>query len=195
MAEVSVPGPMSRHRRRDESDRRRAQRRGARRGGEGRGVLCRTCRARHRAQRRVAAGRVRRCGRRKKRTPRRSPRSRATGRRSRAPRGSSAHSGRRYGEPMRTLVTGAAGFIGSTLVDRLLADGHAVVGVDDLSSGRSTNLGQADRSLRLRVRQGRHRRRRPHRSSRRPSARGDLPPRRADLRQPVGRRTPRSTRR
>jgi UDP-glucose 4-epimerase len=46
---------------------------------------------------------------------------------------------------MRTLVTGAAGFIGSTLVDRLLADGHTVVGVDDLSSGRSENLGQAER--------------------------------------------------
>ena len=44
---------------------------------------------------------------------------------------------------MRTLVTGAAGFIGSTLVDRLLADGHAVIGIDDLSSGRSTNLEQA----------------------------------------------------
>jgi len=46
---------------------------------------------------------------------------------------------------VRTLVTGAAGFIGSTLVDRLLADGHAVVGVDDLSSGRSENLGPAER--------------------------------------------------
>ena len=41
---------------------------------------------------------------------------------------------------MRALVTGAAGFIGSTLVDRLLADGHTVVGFDDLSSGRLANL-------------------------------------------------------
>jgi UDP-glucose 4-epimerase len=47
---------------------------------------------------------------------------------------------------MRTLVTGAAGFIGSTLVDRLLADGHSVVGLDDLSSGRSENIVAAERS-------------------------------------------------
>jgi UDP-glucose 4-epimerase len=46
---------------------------------------------------------------------------------------------------VRTLVSGAAGFIGSTLVDRLLADGHTVVGVDDLSSGRSENIVQAER--------------------------------------------------
>jgi len=41
---------------------------------------------------------------------------------------------------MRALVTGAAGFIGSTLVDRLLVDGHTVVGVDNFASGRATNL-------------------------------------------------------
>lgn len=41
---------------------------------------------------------------------------------------------------MRTLVTGAAGFIGSTLVDRLRADGHSVVGLDNFASGRATNI-------------------------------------------------------
>ncbi len=37
---------------------------------------------------------------------------------------------------MRYLVTGCAGFVGSTLVDRLLAAGHEVVGIDDFSTGR-----------------------------------------------------------
>jgi UDP-glucose 4-epimerase len=41
---------------------------------------------------------------------------------------------------VRALVTGAAGFIGSTLVDRLVADGHAVVGLDNFATGRATNL-------------------------------------------------------
>ncbi|OBK20959.1 UDP-glucose 4-epimerase [Mycobacterium asiaticum] len=41
---------------------------------------------------------------------------------------------------MHALVTGAAGFIGSTLVDRLLADGHTVVGLDNFATGRATNL-------------------------------------------------------
>jgi UDP-glucose 4-epimerase len=36
---------------------------------------------------------------------------------------------------MNVLVTGAAGFIGSHLVDRLLRDGHTVYGVDNLSTG------------------------------------------------------------
>jgi UDP-glucose 4-epimerase len=41
---------------------------------------------------------------------------------------------------MRMLVTGGAGFIGSTLVDRLLAEGHTVDVVDDLSTGSLANL-------------------------------------------------------
>jgi UDP-glucose 4-epimerase len=41
------------------------------------------------------------------------------------------------------MVTGGAGFIGSTLVDRLLVDGHEVDVVDDLSSGSLSNLAAA----------------------------------------------------
>jgi UDP-glucose 4-epimerase len=41
------------------------------------------------------------------------------------------------------MVTGGAGFIGSTLVDRLLAEGHEVDVVDDLSSGSLVNLADA----------------------------------------------------
>ena len=41
------------------------------------------------------------------------------------------------------LVTGGAGFIGSHLADRLLAEGHRVVSVDDLATGRIANLSEA----------------------------------------------------
>lgn len=56
---------------------------------------------------------------------------------------------------MRTLVTGGAGFIGSTLVDRLLASGHHVDVVDDLSTGSFANLADARResSGRLKIHQ------------------------------------------
>ena len=47
---------------------------------------------------------------------------------------------------MRCIVTGASGFIGSHLVDALLADGHEVLGVDDLSTGRLKNLDAARKS-------------------------------------------------
>ena len=44
---------------------------------------------------------------------------------------------------MDILITGGAGFIGSHLAERLLNDGHKVIAVDDLSTGRMSNLDQA----------------------------------------------------
>ncbi len=44
---------------------------------------------------------------------------------------------------MKYFVTGAAGFIGSNLIDRLLGEGHAVVGFDNFSTGFEEFLGHA----------------------------------------------------
>jgi dTDP-glucose 4,6-dehydratase len=41
---------------------------------------------------------------------------------------------------MRIVVTGAAGFLGSHLTDRLIADGHAVIGIDNFITGDRANI-------------------------------------------------------
>ncbi|GAB4152276.1 MAG: SDR family NAD(P)-dependent oxidoreductase [Planctomycetota bacterium] len=56
--------------------------------------------------------------------------------------------------PRRVLVTGGAGFIGSHLVDHLLARGHRVLALDDLSTGSLDNLRLAMRSNRFRFARG-----------------------------------------
>src|SRR4051812_25887675 len=50
-----------------------------------------------------------------------------------------------------TLVTGGCGFIGSHLVERLLADGHEVRVVDNLATGRLENLAHLRSNARLSV--------------------------------------------
>ncbi len=55
---------------------------------------------------------------------------------------------------MRYLITGAAGFIGSSLTDRLLADGHEVVGYDNFSTGQERFLAGALADPRFRLVRG-----------------------------------------
>ncbi|MEJ7770701.1 MAG: NAD-dependent epimerase/dehydratase family protein [Geodermatophilaceae bacterium] len=50
---------------------------------------------------------------------------------------------------MRTVVTGGAGFIGSAVVDALVARGDSVLAVDNLSTGSRSNLTAALAHLRL----------------------------------------------
>ena len=55
---------------------------------------------------------------------------------------------------MRYLITGCAGFIGSTLTDRLLAAGHEVTGYDNFTTGREEFLAVARRSPHFRLIRG-----------------------------------------
>ena len=52
---------------------------------------------------------------------------------------------------MRVLVTGAAGFLGSHLVDRFLAEGYEVVGVDNFVTGSTSNLAHLEGNSRFRL--------------------------------------------
>lgn len=55
---------------------------------------------------------------------------------------------------MRVLVTGGAGFIGSHLVERLIADGHHVTILDDFSTGKRNNLASVLPSRNLGIARG-----------------------------------------
>ena len=55
---------------------------------------------------------------------------------------------------MKALVTGAAGFIGSNLVDRLLARGDEVVAYDNFSTGNRQFLAEALKSPKCRLVEG-----------------------------------------
>jgi len=50
---------------------------------------------------------------------------------------------------MKCVVTGVAGFIGSHIAERLIKEGHTVIGVDDFSAGYAVNIPNGVTSLRL----------------------------------------------
>lgn len=52
---------------------------------------------------------------------------------------------------MKILITGGAGFVGSHLADRLIADGHEITVIDDLSTGRYSNVAHLEDSPRFRL--------------------------------------------
>ncbi len=50
---------------------------------------------------------------------------------------------------MRILISGAAGFVGSHMCDRLLIEGHTVIGLDNFLTGNRTNVGHLARERRF----------------------------------------------
>ena len=54
------------------------------------------------------------------------------------------------------MVTGGAGFLGSHLCDALLAEGYSVIVVDNLLTGRRSNLDHLNRDPRFEFRADRH---------------------------------------
>lgn len=52
---------------------------------------------------------------------------------------------------MNCVITGCAGFIGSTLVDRILGQGHNIIGIDNFSTGQRRFLDEASRNNRFRL--------------------------------------------
>src|SRR5207244_12125247 len=59
------------------------------------------------------------------------------------------------GACMKVLVAGGGGFIGSHLVDRLVQEGHEVVVVDNLSTGKRRNLNRAAEFYKLDIQSAR----------------------------------------
>ena len=50
---------------------------------------------------------------------------------------------------MKCLVTGAAGFIGSNLVDKLVAQKHRVIGIDNFATGSKENLNSSIKKIKF----------------------------------------------
>ena len=56
---------------------------------------------------------------------------------------------------MRVLITGGAGFIGSHLCERFLAEGHDVIAMDNLLTGTTDNIAHLSGNDRLQLHQAR----------------------------------------